>query len=154
LKSFWTAKSYPGRQMASWIVASITGSMKPADFLLVATYVWLFACRYAERIIDGGALGSQGSASISGKQNGARSPNLQVISPTWPIGPRPFYLEIGSLNLHEYMGEDEYRFSNDVVSVYPTVSISGRTTYRPTNEFCLMRNVSIRNAIRQSAAHV
>jgi hypothetical protein len=51
--------------------------------------------------------------------------------------------QLCSLTLHEFMGEDKYTFLNRTkISAYPTYSYRGTKTFRPTNEFCLMRNMS------------
>lgn len=51
---------------------------------------------------------------------------------------------ICSVTLHEYGDETEYHTSNDYYSAYPTWddSASRRKTLRPTNNGCLMRNMS------------
>jgi hypothetical protein len=49
---------------------------------------------------------------------------------------------ICSVNLHEYGSEDQFKMSNDHVSAYATWDIYGRKTFRPTNEGCLMRNMT------------
>lgn len=63
----------------------------------------------------------------------------QTIPPADPSGP---IRQLCSVNLHEYASEDKYVFGNDHVSAYPSISIDGRKTFRPTNEGCLMRNMS------------
>ncbi|KAJ3046627.1 hypothetical protein HK097_000677 [Rhizophlyctis rosea] len=50
--------------------------------------------------------------------------------------------QLCSVTLHETMGEDLYRWNNSVISAYPVWSLYGRKKYRPTNEGCLMRNMS------------
>eukprot|EP00035_Acanthoeca_spectabilis_P006985 m.131283 g.131283 ORF g.131283 m.131283 type:complete len:618 (-) comp13748_c0_seq7:285-2138(-) len=50
--------------------------------------------------------------------------------------------QLCSLTLHEYAAEPDFHFSNSWVSAYPTWSISGTKTFRPTNEMCLMRNMT------------
>lgn len=49
---------------------------------------------------------------------------------------------ICSVTLHEFGNEDEYEWSNDIVSAYPTWDVRRRVTYRPTNAGCLMRNMT------------
>ncbi|KXN73693.1 hypothetical protein CONCODRAFT_3381 [Conidiobolus coronatus NRRL 28638] len=49
---------------------------------------------------------------------------------------------ISSINLHEYGDEKEFNISNDYYSAYPTWDINRKKTYRPTNEGCLMRNMT------------
>jgi len=49
---------------------------------------------------------------------------------------------ICSINLHEYGNEDEFKMANDYVSAYPTWDANRVKTYRPTNEGCLMRNMT------------
>ncbi|RUS21350.1 IgA peptidase M64-domain-containing protein [Endogone sp. FLAS-F59071] len=63
----------------------------------------------------------------------------QTSPPADPSGP---IRQLCSVTLHEYTLEDKYVFSNDHVSAYPSFSIDGRKTFRPTNEGCLMRNMS------------
>ncbi|KAL7748205.1 hypothetical protein RI367_006391 [Sorochytrium milnesiophthora] len=76
----------------------------------------------------------------------------------------PVPQQVCSVNLLEYAGEDAFRFTlwpdtntsslfvvgqaelpqlggEQYFSAYPTYDINGHVTYRPTNEFCLMRNV-------------
>ncbi|KAF9316010.1 hypothetical protein BG003_002422 [Podila horticola] len=50
--------------------------------------------------------------------------------------------QLCSVTMHEFMGEDQYRFDNSIISAYPTYDIIGRKTWRPSNEFCLMRNMT------------
>ncbi|KAG0235517.1 hypothetical protein BGW42_005130 [Actinomortierella wolfii] len=50
--------------------------------------------------------------------------------------------QLCSVTLHEFAGEDKYRFDNSVISAYPTYDIRNRRTWRPSNEFCLMRNMT------------
>ncbi|KAG0324576.1 hypothetical protein BG004_003450, partial [Podila humilis] len=50
--------------------------------------------------------------------------------------------QLCSVTLHEFMGEDQYRFDNSIISAYPTYDIRGRKTWRPSNEYCLMRNMT------------
>jgi len=50
--------------------------------------------------------------------------------------------QLCSVTMHEFMGEDEYRFDNSVISAYPTYDIKGRKTWRSNHEFCLMRNMA------------
>ncbi|KXN73689.1 hypothetical protein CONCODRAFT_3375 [Conidiobolus coronatus NRRL 28638] len=49
---------------------------------------------------------------------------------------------LSSITLHEYGNEDEFKISNDYYSAYPTWDINGSKTYRPTNEGCIMRNMT------------
>jgi len=50
--------------------------------------------------------------------------------------------QVCNVNLHEYKAENIYHFDNNYVSAYPTWSASNVVTYRPTNERCLMRNMT------------
>ncbi|KAG0359589.1 hypothetical protein BG005_000538 [Podila minutissima] len=50
--------------------------------------------------------------------------------------------QLCSVTMHEFMAEDQYRFDNSIISAYPTYDIVGRKTWRPSNEFCLMRNMT------------
>jgi hypothetical protein len=49
---------------------------------------------------------------------------------------------ICSIRLHEFGNEDEFHADNDVISVYPTWDNGFRVTFRPTNNGCLMRNMT------------
>ncbi|KAF8926272.1 hypothetical protein BGZ58_011324 [Dissophora ornata] len=59
-----------------------------------------------------------------------------------PVDPSRPIRQLCSVTLHEFMGEDLYRFDNSVISAYPTYDINGRKTWRSNHEFCLMRNMS------------
>jgi len=50
--------------------------------------------------------------------------------------------QLCNVNLHEYKASPSFHFENSFVGAYPTWSSSNRVTYRPTNELCLMRNMS------------
>ncbi|KAF9978883.1 hypothetical protein BGZ73_008885 [Actinomortierella ambigua] len=50
--------------------------------------------------------------------------------------------QLCSVTLHEFAGEDRYRYDNSVISAYPTYDRRGRRSWRPSNEFCLMRNMT------------
>jgi hypothetical protein len=50
--------------------------------------------------------------------------------------------QLCNVNLHEYKASTSFHFENTYVGAYPTWSQSNRVTYRPTNEFCLMRNMT------------
>jgi hypothetical protein len=49
--------------------------------------------------------------------------------------------QLCSVNLNEYGDEDDFKWSDDFVSAYPTWDINWKKSYRPTNEACLMRNM-------------
>jgi len=49
---------------------------------------------------------------------------------------------ICSITLHEFGTEDEFHMDNNHVSAYPTWSVFGSKTFRPTNAGCLMRNMT------------
>ncbi|KXN73690.1 hypothetical protein CONCODRAFT_166550, partial [Conidiobolus coronatus NRRL 28638] len=69
---------------------------------------------------------------------------LTVRSKTAPTNkqiPRMF----ASATLHEFGDEKEFHASNDYYSAYPTWDIFRRKTYRPTNELCIMRNMTSSN---------
>jgi hypothetical protein len=50
--------------------------------------------------------------------------------------------QLCNVNLHEYKASPSFHFENNFIGAYPTWSQSGRVTYRPTNELCLMRNMT------------
>ncbi|KAI8925350.1 IgA peptidase M64-domain-containing protein [Entophlyctis helioformis] len=50
--------------------------------------------------------------------------------------------QLCSITLHEFGDESQFKMDNTVVGMYPTWSLYGTKTYRPTNEGCLMRNMS------------
>jgi len=50
--------------------------------------------------------------------------------------------QLCNVNLHEYKSSPSFHFENTYVGAYPTWSQSNRVTYRPTNELCLMRNMT------------
>ncbi|KAF9585805.1 hypothetical protein BGW38_000657 [Lunasporangiospora selenospora] len=50
--------------------------------------------------------------------------------------------QLCSVTLHEFMGEDQYRFDNNVISLYPTFDLHMRKTWRSNHEYCLMRNMA------------
>lgn len=50
--------------------------------------------------------------------------------------------QLCSVTMHEFMGEDLYRFNNSIISAYPTYDIRGRKTWRSNHEHCLMRNMA------------
>eukprot|EP00659_Diplonema_papillatum_P012014 gene12014-18558_t len=51
--------------------------------------------------------------------------------------------QLCSLSLHEYGDESEFKWDDkEYVGAYPTWSQSNQKTYRPMNEYCLMRNMS------------
>ncbi|KAK3841038.1 MAG: IgA peptidase M64-domain-containing protein [Linnemannia gamsii] len=56
-------------------------------------------------------------------------------------GSRPIR-QLCSVTMHEFMGEDQYRFDNTIISAYPTYDLYGRKTWRSNHEFCLMRNMA------------
>ncbi|KAG0051611.1 hypothetical protein BGZ83_003531 [Gryganskiella cystojenkinii] len=58
-----------------------------------------------------------------------------------PDASRPIR-QLCSVTMHEFQGEDQYRFDNSVISAYPTYDIKGRKTWRSNHEFCLMRNMA------------
>lgn len=49
---------------------------------------------------------------------------------------------ICSISLHEYGSEEEFVMSPNHVSAYPTWDAWRTKHYRPTNEWCLMRNMT------------
>ncbi|KAF9576330.1 hypothetical protein EC968_009304 [Mortierella alpina] len=59
-----------------------------------------------------------------------------------PADPARPIRQLCSVTMHEFMGEDEYRFDNSIISAYPTYDIKGRKTWRSNNEHCLMRNMA------------
>ncbi|KAI8615264.1 IgA peptidase M64-domain-containing protein [Chytriomyces sp. MP71] len=50
--------------------------------------------------------------------------------------------QLCSVTVHEYAAEPEYHFDPDYVGAFPTYSLSGKKSYRPTHESCLMRNMT------------
>ena len=51
--------------------------------------------------------------------------------------------QICSLTLHEYKSEESFQMKNDkVISIYPTWNAKNVKSYRPSNEKCLMRNMT------------
>ncbi|KAI0238441.1 hypothetical protein L0F63_006245 [Massospora cicadina] len=54
--------------------------------------------------------------------------------------------QLCNLELIEYAGEDKFKWDDPGhIGAYPTFSHLGEKSYRPTNEFCLMRNMSSRH---------
>ncbi|RKO93778.1 hypothetical protein BDK51DRAFT_26001 [Blyttiomyces helicus] len=50
--------------------------------------------------------------------------------------------QLCSVSLAEFGGEDTYKYDNSYIGAFPTFDLYNRKTYRPTNEGCLMRNMS------------
>ncbi|KAK3811982.1 MAG: IgA peptidase M64-domain-containing protein [Benniella sp.] len=50
--------------------------------------------------------------------------------------------QLCSVTMHEFMGEDLYRFNSTVISAYPTFDRFNRKTWRSNHEYCLMRNMA------------
>ncbi|OZJ03033.1 hypothetical protein BZG36_03259 [Bifiguratus adelaidae] len=50
--------------------------------------------------------------------------------------------QLCSTNMHEFPSEDKYISDSSHISAYPSRNYAGRVSYRPTNEGCLMRNMS------------
>lgn len=51
--------------------------------------------------------------------------------------------QLCNVDLHEYAGEQKFRKLNDTfIGAYPTFNNYGFKTYRPSNERCLMRNMT------------
>ncbi|KAI8910912.1 IgA peptidase M64-domain-containing protein [Gorgonomyces haynaldii] len=50
--------------------------------------------------------------------------------------------QLCSVDMHEYAAEPEFHMDNSYIGAFPTYDIKGQVTYRPTNEGCLMRNMS------------
>ena len=50
--------------------------------------------------------------------------------------------QLCSITLHEFGNEEDYTFDDSVISAFPTYDIRNRLSYRPTNEGCLMRNMT------------
>jgi len=50
--------------------------------------------------------------------------------------------QLCNVNMHEYKASPSFHFENTFVGAYPTWNSAGRVSYRPTNELCLMRNMS------------
>ncbi|OTA96772.1 hypothetical protein M434DRAFT_389786 [Hypoxylon sp. CO27-5] len=48
--------------------------------------------------------------------------------------------QLCNLEVLEYGNETEFNFEPQYYGLYPTFSSTNRTTYRPTNDLCLMRN--------------
>ncbi|KAF9170735.1 hypothetical protein BGX21_001610 [Mortierella sp. AD011] len=83
---------------------------------------------------DGDEGFSAGAHEIEFRQ-GAKYDN-EPVDPSRPIR------QLCSVTMHEFMGEDQYRFDNSVISAYPTYDIRGRKTWRSNHEHCLMRNMA------------
>mmetsp|Transcript_49019 Transcript_49019/g.120095 ORF Transcript_49019/g.120095 Transcript_49019/m.120095 type:complete len:483 (+) Transcript_49019:258-1706(+) len=66
---------------------------------------------------------------------------LEFMSGSKP-GPNDPIQQLCSLTLHEYAAEPDFHWRPEYIGAYPTWSVSGRKTYRPTNEACLMRNMT------------
>lgn len=49
--------------------------------------------------------------------------------------------QLCSVTFHEYGNESEFRSNNSLIGIYPTFSRRGTKTFRPTNDFCIMRNM-------------
>ncbi len=49
--------------------------------------------------------------------------------------------QLCSVTFHEYGNESEFRANNSLIGIYPTYSRQGTKTFRPTNDFCIMRNM-------------
>jgi hypothetical protein len=60
---------------------------------------------------------------------------------TAPAAGRPIR-QLCSLTLLEYREESKFAFDNSYVAAYPTWSTRGVKTFRPNNEYCLMRNMT------------
>ncbi|KAH6911531.1 IgA peptidase M64-domain-containing protein [Coprinopsis sp. MPI-PUGE-AT-0042] len=50
--------------------------------------------------------------------------------------------QLCNIEILEYGSASEFNDNKDYIGLYPTFSSSNRTTYRPTNENCLMRNMT------------
>ncbi|KAJ3258554.1 hypothetical protein HK103_003514 [Boothiomyces macroporosus] len=50
--------------------------------------------------------------------------------------------QLCSVRLHEFAKEPEFHKSKSFIGAYPTWDINGRVSYRPTNDACLMRDMS------------
>ncbi|KAJ3290429.1 hypothetical protein HDU79_003237 [Rhizoclosmatium sp. JEL0117] len=59
-----------------------------------------------------------------------------------PASPNAPIRQLCSVTLHEFGSQEEYHFSPDYIGAFPTFSLSGKKSYRPTHESCLMRNMS------------
>ncbi|ORY07477.1 hypothetical protein K493DRAFT_310211 [Basidiobolus meristosporus CBS 931.73] len=72
------------------------------------------------------------------------APGRHTLTFTAPIpaSPQGPIRQLCSVTLHEYGNEYQYHWDNRYINAYPTFDIRGRKHYRPTNEFCLMRNMS------------
>ena len=60
---------------------------------------------------------------------------------TAPSPGRPIR-QLCSLTMLEYREEAKFAFDNSYVAAYPTWSTRGVKTFRPNNEYCLMRNMT------------
>ncbi|ORY37069.1 hypothetical protein BCR33DRAFT_769980 [Rhizoclosmatium globosum] len=59
-----------------------------------------------------------------------------------PASPDAPIRQLCSVTLHEFGSQEEYHFSPDYIGAFPTFSLSGKKSYRPSHESCLMRNMS------------
>lgn len=73
----------------------------------------------------------------SGLEKGKHS--LTFIQGTTPKNDR--IRQLCSVTLHEYGNESEFRANSSSIGIYPTWSRRGIKTFRPTNDFCIMRNM-------------
>ncbi|KAJ3002331.1 hypothetical protein HKX48_002376, partial [Thoreauomyces humboldtii] len=49
--------------------------------------------------------------------------------------------QLCSVTMLEYGTDEDFHMDDAYISAYPTISLSGQKSYRPTNEGCLMRNM-------------
>ncbi|KAK9764795.1 hypothetical protein K7432_007412 [Basidiobolus ranarum] len=72
----------------------------------------------------------------------SQGPHTLVFEAPIPASSEGPIRQLCSVTLHEYGNEYEYHWNNRYINAYPTYDIRGVKHYRPTNEFCLMRNMS------------
>ncbi|KAI2606583.1 IgA peptidase M64-domain-containing protein [Hypoxylon sp. NC1633] len=70
----------------------------------------------------------------------ALGPGVHEISFTLLNGDIEGSAQLCSFEILEYGDADEFTFEPEYHGLFPTFSDRNRTTYRPTNDFCLMRN--------------
>ncbi|KAI9290956.1 hypothetical protein K502DRAFT_297693, partial [Neoconidiobolus thromboides FSU 785] len=102
-----------------------------------------------EIILDGVALPFKSRGSIdrefynwsgaSGFTKGTHT--LTIRNKGVPIDPNVSRM-LAMVTMYEYGDESEFMISNEVISAYPTWDSSRRKSYRPSNEKCLMRNMT------------
>ncbi|KAJ9058018.1 hypothetical protein DSO57_1016700 [Entomophthora muscae] len=102
-----------------------------------------------EFLLDGKSLNWQSKGSVdrefyewkgtSGFSKGNHTFQVRSLKPT---ANSKIPQMIASVTLHEFGNEAEFNMDNDNYSAYPTWNSDYEKSYRPTNEKCLMRNMT------------